>query len=89
MDPSNNPRTTKVIILLSLLPLLLWPVALLHSTSTLFNDTGRLLMLLFPLYALPSVAIAWYCREERPEVMWVLLWLLWLSYGAVFVLATM
>ncbi len=79
----------KTIILLSLLPLLWWPVSLLHDTSYLFNDTARLLMFLFPFYALPSVAVAWYCREDRPEVSWVLLLLLWLSYGAIFILAAL
>ena len=46
-------------------------------------------MLMFPLYALGSVVMAWYCREERPEIMWVLLVLLWLSYGAIFAMAAL
>lgn len=86
-DPS--PRWKKIIILLSIVPLLWWPVSLMHDTGFVFNEAARLLMFLFPFYALPSVAFAWYCREERPEVMWVLLILLWLSYAAIFTLAAM
>ena len=89
MNPSNNSRTTKVIILLSLLPLLWWPVSLLHDSAFLWDGTKRLLMILFPFYALASVALAWHCRKEREEVMWILLILLWLSYAAIFAVAAL
>ncbi len=83
----HNPRWKKLIILLSLIPLLWWPVSLLHDSAFMFNGMKRLLMFLFPFYALGSVALAWYCRNERSEVMWILLILLWFSYAAIFTLA--
>lgn len=88
-EKEHTPRWKKLLMLLSLLPLLWWPVSLLHDTGYIFNKTERLLMILFPFYALISVALAWYCRNERPEVMWILIILLWLSYAAVFALAAM
>lgn len=85
----HTPRWKKLIIWLSLLPLLWWPVSLLHDSAFLFSGTKRVLMVMFPIYALGSVLMAWHCRNERPEVMWVLLVVLWLSYGALYALAAM
>ena len=87
MEHDKTPSWKKWIIGISLLPLLWWPVSILHDSAYLFNGTKRMLMILFPFYALGSVAIAWYCRNERPEIMWILLILLWLSYAAIFALA--
>ena len=82
-----TPRWIKLLIGLSVLPLLWWPVSLLHDTGYVFNGTKRVLMMIFPFYALVSLGLAWHCRNERREVMWVLLVVLWLSYGAIFALA--
>lgn len=87
MEQNETPRWKKLVISLSLLPLLWWPVSLLHDTGYIYNGLERLLMVLFPFYALISVALAWHCRNERPEVMWILLILLWLSYVAIFAMA--
>lgn len=76
-------------IVLSALPLLWWPVSLLHDSAFLFSGTKRVLMMLFPFYAILSLGFAWYCRNERREVMWVLLVVLWLSYAAIYTLAAM
>ena len=89
MEYEKTPRWKKLLIGLSLLPLLWWPVSVLHDSAFIFNGTKRLLMILFPFYALGSVAMAWHCRNERPEVMWVLLILLWLSYAAIFIMAAL
>ena len=88
-DNQTTPRWKKLMIGLSIVPLLWWPVSLLHETNYLFNGIERVLMFIFPFYAIISVAFAWYCREERTEVMWVLLVLLWLSYAAIFTMAAM
>lgn len=87
MNHDSTPRWKKIIIAVSIVPLLWWPVSLLHDTGYLFTGTKRVLMMLFPFYALLSVWIAWYCRNDRPEVMWILLVLLWMSYAAIFTLA--
>ena len=87
MEQNETPRWKKLVISLSILPLLWWPVSLLHDTGYIYNGLERLLMVLFPFYALISVALAWHCRNERPEVMWILLILLWLSYAAIFAMA--
>ena len=88
MEKDNTPRWKKLIIWLSLLPLLWWPVSLLHDTGYVFNGTKRVLMMIFPFYAIISLGLAWHCRNERREVMWVLLVVLWLSYAAIYVLAS-
>lgn len=87
MYHDKTPRWKNLMIWLSLLPLLWWPVSILHDSAYLFNGTKRLLMVIFPFYAFGSVLIAWFCRNERPEIMWVLLILLWLSYAAIFAVA--
>lgn len=84
----HTPRWIKVLIGLSVLPLLWWPVSLLHDTGFLFSGTKRVLMMLFPFYAILSLGFAWHCRNERREVMWVLLVVLWLSYAAIYALAS-
>lgn len=89
MEHENTPRWKKLVIWLSLLPLLWWPVSILHDSAYLWDGTKRLLMTLFPFYALGSVLLAWHCRNERPEVMWILLILLWFSYAAIFAVAAL
>ena len=89
MEREHTPRWKKLVIWLSLLPLLWWPVSLLHDSAYLWDGTKRLLMFIFPFYALGSVLMAWHCRNERPEVMWILLILLWFSYAAIFALAAL
>ena len=87
MEQIPTPRWKRLMIWLSLLPLLWWPVSLLHDSAYLWDGTKRLLMIIFPFYALGSVFLAWHCRTERTEIMWILLLLLWLSYAAIFALA--
>lgn len=89
MEHEHTPRWKKLVIWMSLLPLLWWPVSILHDSAYLWDGTKRLLMILFPFYALGSVLLAWHCRNERPEVMWILLILLWFSYAAIFAVAAL
>ena len=89
MEHEHTPRWKKLVIWLSLLPLLWWPVSILHDSAYLWDGTKRLLMILFPFSALGSVLLAWHCRNERPEVMWILLILLWFSYAAIFAVAAL
>lgn len=89
MEHEHTPQWKKLVIWLSLLPLLWWPVSILHDSAYLWDGTKRLLMILFPFYALGSVMLAWHCRNERPEVMWILLILLWFSYAAIFAVAAL
>lgn len=84
----HTPRWIKLVIGLSALPLLWWPVSLLHDSGFVMDRMKRLLMMLFPIYAILSLALAWHCRNERREVMWVLLVVLWLSYAAIYALAS-
>lgn len=88
-NKEHSPRWIKFVIGLSALPLLWWPVSLLHDSGFLFKSNVRVLMMVFPFYVLLSLFFAWHCRHERREVMWVLLVLLWLSYGAIYALAAM
>lgn len=87
-DGEYTPGWIKLVIGLSALPLLWWPVSLLHDSGFVMDGMKRVLMMLFPLYAILSLGFAWHCRHERREVMWVLLVLLWLSYAAIYALAS-
>ena len=89
MEQEKTPRWKKLIIWLSLLPLLWWPVSIIHDSAYLWDGTKRLLMILFPFYALGSVLLAWHCRNERPEAMGIIILLLWFSYAAIFAVAAL
>lgn len=76
-----SPRGFKTVVYISLLPVLLWPLMMIHA-NRLQSDTERFLMLAMPVYALASGYLAHRCYEERPYVAWVILAVLWLSYIA-------
>ena len=81
-DTNNlSPRKFKIIVYISLLPVLLWPL-LMVKADTLQTGTERFLTLSMPVYAIASGYLAYRSYEERPYVSWVILGVLWLAYLA-------
>lgn len=76
-----SPHGFKIVVFISLLPVLLWPLLMVNA-SQLQSSTQRFLMLTMPVYALASGYLAHRCYDERPYVSWVILAVLWLSYIA-------
>lgn len=76
-----SPRGFKKVVYISLLPVLLWPLMMIHAHQ-LQTSTERFLMLAMPIYALAAGYLAYRCHDERPYVSWVILAVLWLSYLA-------
>lgn len=73
-----------VVIVISLLPTLLWPYLLANAKSAA-NENVTLLML-FPIYDLLSAFLAYRCFFDRNFLSWILIGLMWLSFGAVVLL---
>lgn len=69
----------KLICVLSALPVLLWPfgLGLLPSAHTALQ---RFVVMGLPVYAIMCSYLANYAYKERPEVAWILIAVLWLSY---------
>ena len=92
MKPSDinklSPRGFRTVVYISLLPVLLWPLLMIHAHQ-LQTSTERFLMLAMPVYALAAGYLAYRCHDERPYVSWVILAVLWLSYLAFAVMMLM
>lgn len=75
-----NEQRFKWICVLSTLPVLLWPfvLGLLPSAHTALQ---RFVVMGMPVYAITCGYLANYAYKERPEVGWILIVLLWLSYA--------
>lgn len=78
----NIPLKMKVSFGLSLLPLLLWPLAVSRYGFDR-HDTASVLLMLLPLFAAAALYLAAKCHSERPHISWLLIAMLWLSYIAV------
>lgn len=83
-----SERKFKILSLLTMCPVLLWPVMM---TRVDHFDTGleRFLMLAMPVYSIAMGYLANYTYKDRPEVSWILLFVTWLSYLAFALLVYM
>lgn len=73
------------VIILSVLPIALWPFILNHFPLRVAQDY-RVLITIFPIYTVVSGYLAYRTFPQRPTVAWILIILLWLSYGALAIL---
>ena len=71
----------------SFITVLVWPW-MIASSDALDNpgDTTNLLLLTFPVYAVVSIYLAYRTIDDRPYVAVILILLLWLSFGAMWLL---
>lgn len=81
---NNKPLWFKTICTISIITVLSWP--LMMQTSAPFDEPENptnLLLLLFPIYAVLSLYLAYKTYDERPAVSNVLLVVLWLAFIAI------
>lgn len=93
MSEKNNRKRPPVwfilLLLLMLLPLIFWPfmMAQYSGMADSMVDDGLpsrwLIVNIFPIYTLVSCWLSYKCYRQRPEVSYVLIALLALSYIAV------
>ena len=77
-----------LIVTASILPVLSWPLYMRNFNFTA-DDTHELYLLLaylFPVYIVLSGFPAYKCYPVRKEITYILIALMWLSYGAAFFL---
>ena len=75
-------------VTVSILPVLIWPVYM-TDFDFMADDTHEnylLLVYLFPIYIVLCGFLAYKCYPVRKEITYILLVLMWLSYGAAFLL---
>lgn len=86
--PSEGGRAwwVKAIIILVSLPVLAWPT-LLSRCST--DSVARTFVWLYPAYVIAAAVCAWICRRRRPEITWIIVFLMILTHAAMWVLVDM
>ncbi|MGM9868137.1 MAG: hypothetical protein ACI30R_00730 [Sodaliphilus sp.] len=75
-----NEQRFKWICVISTLPVLLWPFALALQPPA-HSALQRFVVMGIPVYAMVCGYLANYAYKERPEVAWILITVLWLSYA--------
>lgn len=71
----------------SFIPVLVWPWMI--ASSGAFDDPGNmsnLLLITFPVYAVLSIYLSYRSIAERPYIAVILIAILWLSFGALWLL---
>ena len=71
----------------SLIPVLCWPWMIASSNiSEMSGDINKLLLITFPMYAVVSIYLAYRTIGDRTYLAVILIVLLWLSFGAMWIL---
>lgn len=82
---AKTPMAMLLAVIISVLPVLAWPFYMIRYNFG--EDDGNILLaLLFPIYIVMSGYLAYRCYRIRPEISYVLLSIMWLSYGAALLL---
>lgn len=71
----------------SFIPVIVWPWMI--ASSGAFDDPdnmSNLLLITFPVYAVLSIYLSYRSIAERPYIAVILLAILWLSFGALWLL---
>ena len=74
-----SERNLRIVVFLTMLPVVLWPVMITHVDHF---DTAleRFVLLMMPVFAVGCGFLARRVYRERPEVAWMLVGIVWLSY---------
>ncbi len=88
MNSSKRPPVWfRLTVAVTIAPLLSWPWLLSGIPSA--DATMRTLLMCLPAYVMLSGYIAYRTYRDRPEVAWILIFLVWLSYVAIASLAVL
>lgn len=83
--PPSTPRWFTAMIILLMLPLFQFPF-LLGRTDP--GTPARVMLWVYPFYALVAGYLAWQCYPQRHALAWILLVLLVLSHASIWYLCT-
>ena len=91
MEVDNDKRKPsiafKTLLLLTSLTAVGWtPHAISAMRNPALNETAMVFVVLYPIYSLLSVYLAYRCYADRREISWILIVLVWLSLFAEMVL---
>ena len=77
-----------LLVTVSILPVLTWPAYMRQFDFTMDENHEHYLLIayLFPIYIVVCGFLAYKCYPVRKEVTYILLVLMWLSYGSAFFL---
>ncbi len=79
---SKMPLWMLVLIIASVLPVVAWPWFMAHYDFQP-DDSRTLLVIAFPIFAVLCGFLAYKSYSQRKELSYILLVILWLSYGAI------
>ena len=82
-DDGEMPVWVKLLIIVSCLPVLALPL-LISLTRSGFS--GGAFVAIYPLYVVVSAVCAWRCYDDRRDLTWIILALLWLTHAAMWFL---
>lgn len=82
-EHSQTPWWFIILLLLMAAPLASWPAVMSAVSAGGMNDTIGTLVMVFPIYAVLSLYLAYRSYARRADLSWVLLAVLLLSYVAV------
>lgn len=71
-----------LVLLFTLLPSLLWPVVMLRYGQQAAESGNWVLLILYPIYAILSIYLAYRCYADQRGISWILIVLAWLSLAA-------
>ncbi len=77
----------KFAIIVAALPVLAYPWML--SAAPAAEGQMKVFLWLYPVYVILATVCAWFCRNTRPAMMWILVCLTLLTHAAMWVLVLM
>ncbi len=78
----KRPVWLIVLVTISVLPVVGWPFLMMEYDFASRDDSTWLLLVMFPVYMIACGYLAYKCYPIRKEITYVLLVIMWLSYGA-------
>lgn len=79
----SMPWWVKILIIILFLPVFGLPKLLAGNPET---DTAKILIKFYPIFVLIACVCAWYAYKQRPELTWIVLFMLALSHIAMYLL---
>lgn len=71
-----------IAVIISVMPVVAWPWYMSGFNFSHSNDIVDFLAFVFPVYIILCAYLAYKCYNVRHEITYILLSIIWLSYGA-------